>query len=493
MSILTISHKKGVNTLKALIVGGGISGLALAIMMDLANIEYEILEQYTGDEAGAGSALTLGPPVLRLLEQMGLLDQIEKVSIPVTGITVIDVECRRLGGFIGFGPERYGYPYRIMTRPAFYKILLDRVPKANLRRGKIVVDTLQNSNGVSCKCSDGSTYYGDIIVGADGAQSRTRERMYKQLAEQGKLPDADMEPSIYDHTSITGVSDVLDQTVYPLITDEKSDFQVIYNGTPRSFWYMPAPGNRIAWGLNGQLSTPKYGQSAFTDAHTAQRRDATLRRQLSHSSFSSQTPSLPQQNIYHDWLVPGPDFDDQFKDLLEARCAAGVGKVRDFLSHTPRESMSRVDLEERLYKTWYHSRIVLVGDACHPQLLVGGQGAIQGILDGVCLVNLLYDMEHNSPNEITKAFRKYHSKRSVIAKSSIDETNTIDKVFHDQGLVAGVMRRLIFNTAWNFNMGNDKFNSSRPQLSFLPFVEDRGSNKAKEQKISERLLRDSQP
>jgi hypothetical protein len=109
------------------------------------------------------------------------------------------------------------------------------------------------------------------------------------------------------------------------------------------------------------------------------------------------------------------------------------------------------------------------------------------MLDGVCLVNLLYDMEYNTPNGLTKAFKKYQSKRSGVVKTSMDETSQVDKIFHGQGLKAGLMRKFMFNNAWSFNMGNDKFNNNRPQLSFLPFVEDRGSSKANRQKISSRL------
>lgn len=226
MSILTISHRKDHNTIKALVVGGGIAGLAMAIMMDLAGIEYEILEKSTGDEPEMGSAIFMGPPVLRLMEQMNLLNDIENASKEVTGATFVDSECRKIGRVEGPSKERYGYSYRIIDRSVFHKILLNRVPTTSLHRGKAVVETLQNPNGVSCKCSDGSTYYGDIIVGADGAHSLTRERLYTQLAESGKLPDADMEPSMYEHVSLSGISQPLDGRDFPAASDEVSELHV---------------------------------------------------------------------------------------------------------------------------------------------------------------------------------------------------------------------------------------------------------------------------
>lgn len=228
MSILTISHKRDMSSVKAVIVGGGITGLAIAIMMELGGMEYEILERSTGSEPEIGSSVALGPPVLRLLEQMGLLPQIEKASKIVTGLTVVDGECRRVGRVDGVDEERYGYPYRMLTRKIFHDILMDKVNKNHLHQGKLVVETLQNPNGVSCKCSDGSTYYGDIIIGADGANSLTREKMYLQLKEQGKLPEVDMDYSIYEHTAIGGVTEPLDHNLYPAIKSDTVDIQVIY-------------------------------------------------------------------------------------------------------------------------------------------------------------------------------------------------------------------------------------------------------------------------
>ncbi|KAG0366579.1 hypothetical protein BC939DRAFT_475328 [Gamsiella multidivaricata] len=504
MSILTISHKRNHNTVKAVVVGGGIAGLAIAIMMDLAGMEFDILERSTGNEPTMSSAIALGPPALRLLEQMDLLPQIERHSKIVAGLTIIDGECRRLERVEGIDGERYGYPIRVMSREALHKIFLDRVPKSHLHRGKLVVETLQNPNGVSCKCSDGSTYYGDIIIGADGAQSLTRERMYVQLREQGKLPEADMEASYYGHVTITGISDPLDKSIYPIAHDKESELQIMYTkDAPYTLWYVPIADNRVAWGLN-HSSAPKYKQHAYSRPYiTPELRDS--QELIAAASSSRPFPTVPaftkpqlkapsllssksSPKMHDDWYVPASiDLEKDFSDLLDKRCALGAGTVRDFVARTPKKAISMIDNEERLYKTWYSGRIVLIGDACHEHLVIGGQSVVQGILDGVCLVNLLYDMEFNGPSEFSKAFKKYQSTRISVAKSSVEQTNMIDKIFQSQGFKAGMVRKFMFGIVGSFNLKNDKLNNNRPQLSFLPFVEDYGSSKANRQKISARL------
>ncbi|KAF9196730.1 hypothetical protein BGZ50_007894 [Haplosporangium sp. Z 11] len=495
MSILTISHKRDHNSVKAVIVGGGISGLATAIMMDMAGMEYEILERSTGKEPITAAAIVLGPPVLRLMEQMDLLAQIERVSKPVSGITIVDGECRRMGRVEGMEKERYGYNVIIIGHQDLHRILLERVSKSHLHRGKMVVETLQNPNGVSCKCSDGSTYYGDIIIGADGAHSQTRERMYVQLKEQGKLPEADMEASLFDHVAIGGISDPLDRNIYTTCQDPASEFQVIYiKEAPYTLWYLPMTENRVAWGISHH-QPPKIRHHPYSNSLSTPPPSHGSSYDLAPPSHDRSKPVTPplsrshsQTKIYDDWCVPAKiDFEIQFKDLLDAHCAIGPGTVRDFVAHTPKKSLIMVDLEERLYRTWYHGRIVLIGDACHQHLAIGGQGAVQSLLDSVCLVNLLYDMEYNTPNEIAKAFKRYQTKRYSLAKASVEEASQMTSIFYGQGFRAGIIRKFMFNSVWSFNMKNDKLNNNRPQLSFLPFVEDRGQCKANRQKISSRL------
>ncbi|KAF9998986.1 hypothetical protein BGZ80_006678 [Entomortierella chlamydospora] len=431
MSILTISHKQDVNSIKALIVGGGITGLSMAIMMHLAGMEFDILERSTGNEPAMGSAIALGPPVLRLFEQMDLLPQIERSSKAVTGITIMDGESRRLGRVEGVKEDRYGYPMRVMTREALHSILMEKIPPANLHRGKLVVKTLQNANGASCKCSDGSTYYGDIIIGADGAQSLTREKMFLPLIEKCEMFLEDLEPSQYQHVICAGITDPLDQNSYPAAHDSTTEIRVISNKENQA-------GN----------PTPRF---------------------------------------YDDWLVQTDiDLEEKFKDLLDKRCAMGPGTIRDFIAHTPKKAISTIDMEERIYRTWHSERIVLIGDACHHQLSVGGQNPAQGILDAVCLVNLLRKMESRSSAEYTQVFKKYQQKRTGDVKTSFQESRQIDKIIQKQGLVTNIMRKLMPNS-FVFNMKNDKINSNQPQLSFLPFVPDRRSSTANPQERSKKL------
>ncbi|KAF9949417.1 hypothetical protein BGZ65_007346, partial [Modicella reniformis] len=87
---------------KVLIAGGGLGGLVLAILLQRAGIDYLILEQSVIIRP-FGCIIVLGSSVLPLMEQLGLLEEIERVSIPFGGITVLRNDSSVVGRIIADG------------------------------------------------------------------------------------------------------------------------------------------------------------------------------------------------------------------------------------------------------------------------------------------------------------------------------------------------------------------------------------------------------
>lgn len=87
--------------------------------------------------------------------------------------------------------DSLGYDVLVFPRPEIYDLLLSRVPKERILLGKKVLSILQNKEGAMIRCSDGTHYHGDIIVGADGAYSAVRQSLYRQLTDENKLPACD--------------------------------------------------------------------------------------------------------------------------------------------------------------------------------------------------------------------------------------------------------------------------------------------------------------
>lgn len=95
--------------------------------------------------------------------------------------------------FVIFFLRSVGYDFTVFARPELYHIFASRIPRGKILFGKKVLSTMHNSDGVMIRCSDNSSYQGDILVGADGAYSAVRQTLYKQLSRENKLPSCDEE------------------------------------------------------------------------------------------------------------------------------------------------------------------------------------------------------------------------------------------------------------------------------------------------------------
>lgn len=92
---------------------------------------------------------------------------------------------------------------------------------------KKILSLLQNKEGVLIRCSDGSTYHGDILVGADGAYSAVRQALYKDLIKKGELPRADGLPLPFNTTCLVGQTRPLDPEEFPHLKDWHTWFETI--------------------------------------------------------------------------------------------------------------------------------------------------------------------------------------------------------------------------------------------------------------------------
>ena len=76
--------------------------------------------------------------------------------------------------------------------------------------GKRVIRVDHSPHEVSVQCKDGSTYRGDIVIGADGVHSIVRSEMWRHMSitEPGALPEGETRgdyvyPTSYSHLLIS--------------------------------------------------------------------------------------------------------------------------------------------------------------------------------------------------------------------------------------------------------------------------------------------------
>ncbi|KAG0054781.1 hypothetical protein BGZ83_010457 [Gryganskiella cystojenkinii] len=443
-----------------LIVGAGIGGLFLAIVLDRAGIPYQIFERSAQVKA-LGSFLGINANILPVFEQLGLYEEFKEIALPNSSVEFLYGSMKKIAQLSSnLAKDPVGYDYMLFARSRLYDLLLSKVPANKIHFNKKVLSIMQNKEGSFIRCADGTTYHGDILVGADGAYSAVRQSLYKQLSDKKKLPSNDNKEMNKGYTCLVGTTNPMDPEKYKIIKDGQSVFhQVIGDGTPYSWTLFNVAENRMCYLVICQFAT------------LAESEDEKFRNS--------------------EW---GPE-----------RSAAMMEKVRDFkvpygmtlgdlFDMTPREKISRVYLEDKLFETWTIGRTVLIGDAAHKLLPSAGQGAICAMQDAVILANCLYDLESLTYDSIVAALQDYREQRYPQVKIQFDQSNVNAFLYHGQTLKEKIIRHVIFK--WIPKSLTVKAivreASYRPEIAFLPPPPKRGTGPVQPQRRSRRYQEEQQ-
>ncbi|KAG0214658.1 hypothetical protein BGX28_001696 [Mortierella sp. GBA30] len=417
---------------EVIIVGAGLSGLLLGILLERADIPYNIYERAPKVKP-LGAIMSLNVNILPALDQLGLLEELQKISFPSPGFDIFTEEMKPIASMRGKGyKEQVGYDIIVFARPPFYDLLLSKVPAHKIHFNKKVTLSAQDEKQVSITCEDGTTYSGDILVGADGAYSGIRQSMYKEAAEKDVLPKSDTENLAMGYITMVGTTDPLDPEKFPDLKDTYTHFaQMIGKGTPYT---------KICWSVQVQLGTKGAVDKLFKN--------------------SEWTPESNEKMI---------------EEISNFKTPYGI--LGDLIAATPQERISKVALEDKLFDTWHYGRTVLIGD-----------GAVNAMQDSVILANCLYDLESMSTKDITAAFNDYKEQRYPFAKYQFDSSKTQAKILFGQTLLDRIIRHIAFHYLPHSLTMKEVYKASayRPQANFLPMVEKRGLVKVLPQRPSKR-------
>ncbi|KAF9997916.1 hypothetical protein BGZ80_002204 [Entomortierella chlamydospora] len=449
------------SNVKIIIVGAGVCGLLTAIQLERANMDYIIVEK-ARTLSPLGSALSLTSACSYILDQLGLLEEIQKKSKPCAKIDYLRDDLSKVGVMHAHDlMNRYGYSGLLITRPTLYDILLSRIPKEKIHWGKRMVSLRQDEHSVEIECEDNLenegnapkvTFKSDILIGADGAYSSVRRNLFQSMQDEGiELPKNDLAPLRFDSNCVIGVTDVLTEEEYPALKEKSGDFYVIIGKEKAIQVYLfTFAENRLGFNICGRMDKPEvHDEKDF---------------------------------LFTDWK---PTAADELCEMVRHyKCPFG-GTVGDLMDRTPKDRLSKVFLEDKYFSTWYHKRTVLMGDACHKHLPFGGQGANQAILDSVSLVNQLYGIPSNSLSDIGKSFKAHYDYRSPNAKEVFKNTSLVAAILGARGIISDMVRFIALGHLPDFinNAGMDGMNAERPYLCFLPPPPGKGSVPPKPQAV----------
>ncbi|KAG0078839.1 hypothetical protein BGZ92_001292 [Podila epicladia] len=221
---------------------------------------------------------------------------------------------------------------------------------------------------------------------------------------------------------------------------------VVGKDKPYSWWLIPLKGNRLAWRV---------------------------------------TYNMPSVELRPGYLVNSSDWGpDRVDEMIEACrdfvCPYG-GTLGDIFDQTPHGRISQVLLEEKLA-----IRLFLMLGKSQMSMSIG---AAQAMLDAICLANMLYDIRTTSLSDIQTVFEAYRNERAALGKAAVQGSRQMGRLSSGRKWSESVVRTMFLNMvpAKIQQQIADKVFYVRPQATFLPFVEDRGSQKAKPQTPSARM------
>ncbi|KAH7049878.1 hypothetical protein BKA57DRAFT_325575 [Linnemannia elongata] len=433
-----------------LIVGAGLGGLMLGALLEKANIPYAIFER-TSVVKPLGSALMIGAAIIPIMEQLGCVEEFLALGKATPEVTV---------GKVGRGAlytvstrpqvEYTGYYNYIVARPFFYDMMLRQVPKDKLHFSKRVLTVTQEQERVTIQTSDNCVYEGDILVGADGAYSAVRKRMYEALKLQGRLPKSDQEELPFKSTCLVGQTQPVDFADFPEFNKEQVAFYNTMAADQPFTWVIFATAqSTIAWMVIHHL-----------DKESSKAAEEQRFRESENSQWGSHAAK---------------EMCDETRDFP---LPIGTKKMTmgDLYDLTPPDMISKVMLEEKVFQTWYSGRIGLLGDACHKLNPSGAQGAVSAMHDAIALANLIYALPPRPhASDIENMFSEYQSERFVHVTESFNNSKAISKVM-ERGMVGAIA--LFIRThfpSWLMKIMIRRQILNRPQAGFLETIPLKGS------------------
>jgi 2-polyprenyl-6-methoxyphenol hydroxylase-like FAD-dependent oxidoreductase len=165
---------------RILIIGGGFSGTAAAIELRKRGAAVDLVEIDPGWR-NYGAGISLGGATLRAFRQLGILETFLREGSAVDGVQTFLADGTPLATLPTprvAGPDVPGSGG--IMRPVLARILAEatRAAGTNVQLGCTFTRIEQDADGVDVSFTDGQRRRYDLVIGADGLYSKTREALF---------------------------------------------------------------------------------------------------------------------------------------------------------------------------------------------------------------------------------------------------------------------------------------------------------------------------
>ncbi|KAJ0415944.1 hypothetical protein BJY00DRAFT_317406 [Aspergillus carlsbadensis] len=423
---------------KVLIGGGSITGLTLANMLQLYDIDFLVLEAYPDIAPQVGASIGMLPHGNRILDQLGLYEKILELCPPLDSFHFRDESGAVIREFRGMNRsmhERHGYPITFLDRQMVLQVLYDNIKdKSKVLTKKRVQKVDMTSHSVVVKTADGSSYHGDILIGADGIHSTVRGEMWRlaNKMQPGWIAADEYSRMPCDYGCVFGISS-------PCEGIEPGSSNSVFK-KHQSYVVNGGPGGRVYWFYFFKLAQRAHGR----DIPTYSKQDE--QRILAERANDNITPDL------------------KFKTLVDNKISTAL-----------------VPLQEYIFRQWYFKRIMTIGDSAHKFHPIAGHGGNACVETAATLVNTLRKALAMSQNgkpsleQIEQVFAKTMEVRQARATTLMEHSHEqqrselLDTALHELAAFHLLPRADVEDITFNFSRNMplaEKLDS--PKLSSVP-------------------------
>ncbi|MEN3615850.1 FAD-dependent monooxygenase [Plantactinospora sp. ZYX-F-223] len=167
----------------AIVIGGGIGGLAAAAGLSRTGWRVTVLEQ-APRFAPVGAGIALAPNAVRALDWLGVGDVLRECSVATGGAGLRTISGRwLLRSTVEQLTARQGVPAYLLHRADLHRMLADAASQADLRTGHRVTGVVTGPDRVEVRFvaeGQSGTATADLVVAADGVHSVVRPAVFPE-------------------------------------------------------------------------------------------------------------------------------------------------------------------------------------------------------------------------------------------------------------------------------------------------------------------------
>jgi 3-hydroxybenzoate 6-monooxygenase len=364
---------------QVIVVGGGIGGLAAALVLARLGIKVELLEQSeTIGEIGAG--IQLGPNAFAALDGLGVGAAARSRAVFIDSLTLMDaVDAREVVAVDVGGSfrERFGNPYGVIHRADIHLSILEAVehhPLIRFRTSTRVQRLEQDGSSATVVDQHGERYRADAVIGCDGVKSVIRQTL------------------IGDEARVTG------HVVYRAVVDIAEMPKELQINAP------------VVWaGPNCHLvHYPLRGGQQYNLVVTFHSREPEV--------WGVRDGSKEEVLSYFEGIHPRPH------QMLDR----------------PKSWRRWATADRDPVPFWSQGRATVLGDAAHPMTQYMAQGACMALEDAVTLGAAITDSDF----DFITALRRYETVRIPRTARVLYSAREMGRIYHAKGVERLVRNQL---------------------------------------------------